>query len=135
MKHEIMKTLTDWYRRYNFTGYVFTFESLHDEIGMLNDTYQTVKDNFIDYQSLKSDQRRSKRSLLPNIGQAMSLLFGTVSDVDLENIRRSVEDLALNQESIIHNLEQSMKILNLSRIEIAENRRAIMDLVQCVYKR
>ena len=132
MTHEIMKTLTDWYRRNNFTGYVFTFESLHDEIGMLNDTYQTVKDNFIDYQSLKSDQRRSKRSLLPIIGQAMSLLFGTVSDVDLENIRRSVEDLALNQESIIHNLEQSMTILNLSRVEIAENRRAIMDLVQCV---
>ena len=72
---------------------------------MLNDTYQTVKDNFIDYQSLKSDHRRSKRSLLPIIGQAMSLLFGTVSDVDLENIRRSVEDLALNQESIIHKLE------------------------------
>ena len=34
--HEIMKTLTDWYRRNNFTGYVFTFESLHDEIGMCN---------------------------------------------------------------------------------------------------
>ena len=89
----------------------------------------SVKDNFIDYQSLKSDQR-SKRSLLPINGQAMSLLFGTVSDVDLENIRRSVEDLALNQESLIHNLEQRMTILNLSRIDIAENRRAIMDLVQ-----
>ena len=35
MTHEIMKTLTDWYRQYNFTGYVFTFESLHDEIGIL----------------------------------------------------------------------------------------------------
>ena len=81
---------------------------------------------------MKSDQRRSKRSLLPIIGEAMSLLFGTVSDVDLENIRRSVEDLALNQESLIHNLEQRMTILNLSRIEIAGNRRAIMDLVQCV---
>ena len=138
MTHEIMKTLTDWYRiiiliiSNNFTGYVFTFESLHDEIGMLNDTYQTVKDNFIDYQSLKSDQRRSKRSLLPIIGRAMSMLFGTVSDVDLETIRRSVEDLALNQESIIHILEQSMTILNLSGVEIAENRRAIMELVQCV---
>ena len=91
---------------------------------MLNDTYQTVKDNFIDYQSLKSDQRRSKRSLLPIIGQAMSMLFGTVSDVHLEN-SRTVEDLALNQEIIIHNLEQSMTILNLSRIEITENRPAM----------
>ena len=62
----------------------------------------------------------------------MSLLFGTVSDVVLENIRRSLQDLATNQENIIHNLEQSMTIFNLSRIQIAENRRAIMDLVECV---
>ena len=49
MTHEIMRTLTDWYRRNSFTEYVFTFECLHDEIGILNDTYQTIKDNFIDY--------------------------------------------------------------------------------------
>ena len=35
----------------------------------------------------------------------MSLLFGTVSDLDLEMIQRSVHDLAMNQEIIIHNLE------------------------------
>ena len=61
----------------------------------------------------------------------MSLLFGTVSYLDLEMIQRSVHDLATNQESINHNLEQSMTLLNLSRIQIAENRRAIMDLVEC----
>ena len=132
MTHEAMKTLTDRYRPYKFTGYVSTFKSLHDGIGMLNGTNQTVKDNFIDYQSLKSNQRKSKRSLLAIIGQPLSLLFGTVSDVDLENIRRYAEDLDSNQENIIHNLEQSKTILNLSRIEIAENRRAIMDLVQCI---
>ena len=47
-KH-ITKSLTDWYRRENLTGYVFTFESLHDEIALLNDTYQAIKDNFNDY--------------------------------------------------------------------------------------
>ena len=51
---------------------------------------------------------RDKHSLLPIVGQAMSLLFGTVSDLDLEMIQRSVHDLATNQESIIHNLEPSM---------------------------
>lgn len=103
-------------------GYVFTFESLNDEIGILNDTYQTIKEKSIEYQTLKSDRKRPNRLLLPIIGQAMSLLFGTVSNVDLENIRRSVQDLATNQENIIHKLEQSMTILNLSRIQIAENR-------------
>ena len=33
---------------------------------------------------------------------------------------------------MIHNLEQSNTIPNLSRLEIAENWRAIMDFVQCV---
>ena len=122
--NEIMLTLTEWYRQHNFTTYHSTFKSLNDEIGLLNDT---VKDNFVDYQTLQSDHERSKRSLLPIVGQAMSLLFGTVSDLDLEMIQRSVHDLATNQESIIHNLEQSMTLLNLSRIQIAKNRRAIMD--------
>ena len=101
---------------------------MNDEIGLLNDTYETVKDNFVDYQSLQSDHKRSKRSLLPIVSQAMSLLhvFGTASDLDLDMIQRSVHDLATNQESIIHNLEQSMTLLNLSRIQIAEIRRAIM---------
>ena len=44
MKH-ITKFLTNWYRRENLTGYVFTFESLYDGIALLNDTYQAIKNN------------------------------------------------------------------------------------------
>ena len=129
---QITKSLTNWYRQENLTGYVFTFESLHDEIALLNDTYQAIKNNFDDYQSLRSGNYRPKRSLLPIIGQAMSLLFGTISESDLENIQTSIKNLAKNQISIIHNLDQSMTLLNLSRFQIAENRRAIIDVVKCV---
>ena len=62
----------------------------------------------------------------------MSLLFGTISDTDLENIHKSISSLAKNQDSIIYNLDQSMTLLNLSRIQTAENRRAIIDDVKCV---
>ena len=130
--NEIMMTLTEWYRQHNFTAYHSTFKSLNDDIGLLNDTYKTVKDNCVDYQSLQSVYERSKRSLLPIVGRAVSLLIGTVSELDLEMIQRSVLDLATNQESIIHNLEQSMTLLNLSRIQIAVNCLAIMDLDDCV---
>ena len=99
---------------------------------LLNDNYQAIRNNFDDYQSLRSGHMRSKRSLLPIIGQAMNLIFGILSETDLENIQHSVQDLARNQQSIIHSLEQSMILLNLSRIQIAENRRAIMDVVKCV---
>ena len=127
-----MMTLIKWYRQHHFTAYHSTFKCLNDEIGLLNDTCKAIKDDFVDYQSLQSDHERSKRSSLTIIGQAMSLLFGTVSDLDLEMIQRSVHDLVTNQESIIHDLEQSMTLLNLSRIQIAENRQSIMDLVECV---
>ena len=66
-----------------------TFKSLNDEMVFLNDTYKTIKYHFEDYQSLQSDHERSKRSLLPIVGQAMSLLFETVSGLDLEMIQIS----------------------------------------------
>lgn len=64
----------------------------------------------------------------------MSVLFGTVPDADLMNIHNSVKDLAKNNERIIHNLEHSMTILNLSRIQISKNRRVIVELIISVQK-
>ena len=80
----IMIAVTNWYRQHNFTTCHSTFKGL--KIGLLNDTYKTIKYNFDDYQSLQSDHERSKRSLLLIVGQAMSLLFKTVSVLDLEII-------------------------------------------------
>ena len=73
---------------------------------------------------------RPERSLLP-VGQFMSFMFGTVTDADIGNIERSVIDLARNQKKIIHYLEESMTLINLSRVHISENRRSIMDLIDC----
>ena len=56
--NEIMMTLTEWYRQHNLTAYHSTFKSLNDEIGLLNDTYNTVIDNFVDYRSVQSDHER-----------------------------------------------------------------------------
>ena len=77
-----MMTFTEWYRQRSFTAHHSTLKSLNDEIGLLNDTYKTIKDNFVDYQSLQSDHESTKRSLLPIVGQATSLLFETVSGLD-----------------------------------------------------
>ena len=57
--NKIMLTLTELYRQHKFTAYHSTFKSLNDEIGLLNDTYKTIKDNFVDYQTLQSDHERS----------------------------------------------------------------------------
>ena len=56
--NKIMMTVTEWYSQHNLTAYHSTFKSLNDEIGLLNDTYNTVIDNFVDYRSVQSDHER-----------------------------------------------------------------------------
>ena len=131
---EIVKTITNFYKRSNLTGYVETFESLHVEIDLLTDTYKSVYENFDEYQSLSVDSERGKRSLIPIIGQLMSTLFGTVSENELDNINRNIKALASNQQQIIHDLDVSLSVLNLTRMQVSENRRSIMDLIIVVQK-
>ena len=64
----------------------------------------------------------------------MSSLFGTLSQNDLDNINRNINILSDNQENIIHDLEMSLSILNVTKMQISENRRSIMDLVICIQK-
>ena len=62
----------------------------------------------------------------------MSFLFGTLSETDLSDIRQAIDDLSGNQQTVVHLLEEQMTILNVSRIYIAKNRQALLDLVECL---
>ena len=131
---EIMRYRTNFYRNTNRTGYEETFMSLHVEVDILTDTYNSIYDSFDDFQSLSVDNQRNKRSLIPIVGQLMSTLFGTVSENDLDNINRNIKALASNQKQIIHDLDVSLSVLNLTRMQVAENRRSIMDLIVVIQK-
>lgn len=131
---EIIRVMTNFYRNTNRTGYEETFISLHVEIDMLTDTYNSIYDSFDEFQSLSVDNQRNKRSLIPIVGQLMSTLFGTVSENDLDNINRNIKALASNQQQIIHDLDVSLSVLNLTRMQVAENRRSIMDLIIVIQK-
>lgn len=130
----IIKTITNRYSKWNLTGYAETFKSLSIEVDLLSDTYKSVYDTFDEYKIFSPNSQRNKRSVLPFVGQLMSTLFGTVSEADLENINRNIKSLAENQEQIIHDLDMSLSILNLTTIQVAENRRSIMDLIIVVQK-
>ncbi|KAL4218273.1 hypothetical protein ACF0H5_023009 [Mactra antiquata] len=101
---------------------------------MINDTLNGIRNSFDEYTTMNVNSKRDKRSLLPIIGQLSSVLFGTVSETDLENINKNIEILSENQDNIVHDLKESITLLNLSRIQISENRRAIMDLIISVQK-
>ena len=64
----------------------------------------------------------------------MSTLFGTMSESDLENFNKNINILAKNQEKIVHDLDMSLSVLNMTRIQVSENRRSIMDLIICIQK-
>ena len=131
---EIMRYRTNFYKNTNRTGYEETFRSLHVEVDILTDTYNSIYDSFDDFQSLSVDNQRNKRSLIPIVGQLMSTIFGTVSENDLDNINRNIKALASNQKQIIHDLDVSLSVLNLTRMQVAENRRSIMDLIVVIQK-
>ena len=90
---------------------------------------ESVQSNFADYRALGA---KAKRSLLPIGGSILSFLFGTLTESDLSDIRQAINDLSGNQQTVVHLLEQQMTILNVSRVHIAENRQALLDLVECL---
>lgn len=75
--NEIVQAVKDIYRKTNFYVYAETFKSLQIEADLLTDTYQSIYRTFENYKILHNG--KDKRSLLPFVGQLMSLLFGTVS--------------------------------------------------------
>ena len=109
-------------------------EVLNIEVDLLTDTYNSVYDNFAEYQSLSVYNHRGERSLLQIIRQLMSSLFGTVSENDLKNIDRNIKALTGNQKQIIHDLDVGLSVLNLTRMQVSEKRRSIMDLIIVVQK-
>ena len=106
--------------------HVTNLNKLEQEIIKMNISHSAVSDMFEEYKSLLS---RSKRSVLPVVGKILGFLFGTVSESDLRAISENVNALAKNQQKIVHVLKESLTILNISRIEIAENRDAINELI------
>ena len=131
---EIIEAIIRNYKYSNLTGYMETFKSLRVEVDLLTDTYKSVYDNFDEYQTLSVKSQRVQRSLIPIIGQLMSTLFGTVSEKDLENINRNIKSLASNQNRIIHDLDMSLSVLNLTRMQVTENRRSIIGLIVVIQK-
>ena len=130
----VMSTISGFYEKSELTGYVETMRSLQVEVDMLRDTYTSVYNSFDDYGTITSGDHRNKRSVLPIIGQLMSTLFGTVSEPDLENANRNINILARNQKRVIHDLNACMSVLNLTRVQVIENRRSAMDLIIVVQR-
>ena len=81
------------------------------------------------YATLYRPKTGKRRALLPFIGSALKFLFGTASQSDVDELKHNVVQLRNNQKTIIHVVEHSISILNMTRHEVSENRIAINNLI------
>ena len=112
-------------------GYLSVFQSLQDQLTMLENINTDIKHSFSNMKTLKS---RPKRALSRFMSGILGYLFGTLSSSDLNGIRGNIDILAKNQQLISHTLERSLSVLNVTRSEIAQNRQSTNDIINAIAK-
>lgn len=109
---------------------------LKEQLSVLRSMHDDVRNSFNDYKLLgpvDTDKlERRKRKVLGFIGDIMSDIFGVVSEGDISSITRNIKKLSRNQLELTHVVEESLSIINVSRISIQENRQKINDLITTV---
>ena len=70
-----------------------------------------------------------KRLLVPIIGKGLSYLFGIATESDLNTIHSSIGRLAKSQEDITHVVDENISVINITRVEMSENRQALSKMI------
>lgn len=98
------------------------------ELENLKKTTNYLAKDFEETQTLS----RQKRSLIPIVGKALSWLFGTVSDEDLQGIRSNINHLYTNQVRMSHVVEKGLSVMKLLQSDIKENVEKINQIISAV---
>ena len=117
-------------KRYDFPTSRGIYEARNGqkkELDALRVLADELKDIFNEFKIIQKP--RSKRSLLPIVGKALSFLFGTVSEDDLQSINRNINKLATNQRKISHVVAESLTLLNDTRVHVIQNRQALNNVI------
>ena len=103
--------------------------SLRQEVITLEMHWSSMGDYL---EGLKLLEFRKRRSVLPIVGKALNVLFGTITNVDLETIRRKLVAIGDSQRTLARQARSSLSILNVTRIDLTKNRQTISRLVKNV---
>ena len=72
---------------------------------------------------------RSKRALLPFVGDALSSLFGTVTSKELGEVLSRVNALSDSQNDILNVVDNTVTLINQTVVDVNDNRRTLNRLV------
>ena len=83
-------------------------------------------------------QPRVKRSLLPFVGDALSSLFGTVTETQLQDILSRLNAVSDTEDGMMSVIDSTVTVLNQTLVDVDVNRKTInklTDLTQALTKR
>lgn len=95
------------------------------EVSALQVGYVDIVTGFAKYKLLKPRDKRSIASIFSPVLH----LFGVVTDDQISSLRRNIGSLAENEQKIAHVLEDSISMINASKLSIDRNRQTINDIL------
>lgn len=75
---------------------------------------------------------RAKRGIFNFVGDIMNSLFWVLRSADVEKIQRNINVLARNQLDLAHAFQESISVLNVTRLEVKENRQKINEIINSI---
>ena len=106
-----------------YINFVLVSSKLRLEVESLKRSYNEIYDQLKGYSLLK------KRAILGFLGEISSVLFGTVSQSQLEQVKSNINSLRLNQNKIIHVVTQSLTLINTTTVQLQETRHKVNELI------
>ena len=116
-------------RNLNNLHFLPMYEGQKREVASLKEMYAVAKQDLEDIVMIQESRRtKVKRAVLPIVGKALSWLFGTLTKNDLRKVYKQIDLLGDNQEQIIHVLNDTISVLNVTTVQVKENRHAIRTM-------
>ena len=101
---------------------------LEAEIIALQEDKVNLVGSYIDLHAIHS---RVQRSLVSILGKGLNFILGpaTATESDLKTIHNNVDRLVRNQDKIAHITDENISVINVTRVEMSENRQAINKII------
>ena len=106
------------------------FANQQVDLRSIKDGYQFCMDRYDEVRQLSSRVKWRRRSLLPFMGKLLDGLFGVVSEERLDVVTQQIQALIKGQVDIVHAIDENISVLNVTRVELKENRHAINTIIE-----
>lgn len=135
---EVIQGIIDNYQQDNALNpfYLELYERQRKEMSSIRAMYRVAHQELRDVMMIQRAKARNndkvKRAILPFVGKALRSLFGVATKSDVRKVNRQIGVLANNQEEIIHILNDTLSVVNVTQVAVHENRQAIKSLSDVV---